>query len=1087
MEYVPLRAPAAETYHYHHVADQTKSLQDLQNEVAALLEFRDLVIETFPDLKSKMASSAANSTLTGLHSNSSLGSRREWEPGIRIRRKLTQKESGGISVAGCADGGGGGGGSSSSITGGSGGSTSSTTIVTAPSTAANAGAVGAGNAGVTVSGTATGTTTITSGSNSSAAVGGTHANHTSDLNHHHAHHHHHHHHHHTQHGGSGSSSSNPPHSSSSLIRSRSNSHSGKKEPKSGEGNNGSVIQDSGFSTETSSSKETHSAASSTSGAVQGTLILPTTTNRQSAETGGELWNLLDVIHRKSSRLREEVEQHLERERTRATNLAINNHHAPAHHQQQLGAGPTGTDAGNNIIIHHSNPAVAASEPAASNATTTTVVVSAGAATPLAAGVVSKHATKRQLFAESHPDQQQQQQPPPPPIDGDEQGHHVQILRKLRDQLLDKLSECEAETTAGRIRNAKLQDELELLTRTIRDLQKQLTVANSQNQELSSKLHDLHLQSVNKSAPSSPESIKLRQPVGGASTQAAAAAAGPTEDGVGAKPGATDRLGRLDKLLAAATGGRVPKVRTLDTKKFAAILLETNVVELQRQLLQVIVQNQVLQQQLDQATRSRLFLSEKFERSKEDVDDLRFQLKEKSIELEGTKAQLRVIESKASSSRSVTGTPERIVGVGFTASTTHLHQHPPPSSPGATHPHHHHHHHHHHTPLLALRGDPMPASKAGAGSSIGQQQQLAMRLQTSQVSTPSMKAMIPVAMDDIAQPSSSTESTQDRDSMGGDRLQQQQSSQPAHQPAHQQPLQPLAPETPRRRPSKIPLGTGKGTAAPKPPTGRNFSATPSPTQRAASTSVGSSGPPSNRSLTKSTGSLYVKSPDTGSFGQLSSSFHQGAGPVATAPPPPPPTAGTRPRNSNSTTSTASSSAGSLYRANSALSWRTSKDTPSLERLRSSSIPVVKPGGGGGGGGAAPPPSSPAGGRKSSALLPPPPPVPPTAAWSSTTASPQPRAKRDSLTSRVKNCDSLSRLQSAQSATPPVAGKATVRKDPGALAPTGATTTTTLRHTATSVSIGSTDESPVAPGTNTAPSGSSTNTKVRNRGWLNWLKM
>lgn len=64
---------------------------------------------------------------------------------------------------------------------------------------------------------------------------------------------------------------------SSLVRSRSNSHSSKqnnqqqsqqqtKEPKSGEGN-GSVVQDSGFSTETSSSKETHSA-SSTNGASQ---------------------------------------------------------------------------------------------------------------------------------------------------------------------------------------------------------------------------------------------------------------------------------------------------------------------------------------------------------------------------------------------------------------------------------------------------------------------------------------------------------------------------------------------------------------------------------------------------------------------------------------------------------------------------------------------------------------------------------------------------------------------------------------------------------------------------------------------------
>lgn len=55
-------------------------------------------------------------------------------------------------------------------------------------------------------------------------------------------------------------------SSSLLIRSRSNSQSGKKEPKSGGEGNGSVIQDSGFSTETSSSKETHSAFSTTGSA-----------------------------------------------------------------------------------------------------------------------------------------------------------------------------------------------------------------------------------------------------------------------------------------------------------------------------------------------------------------------------------------------------------------------------------------------------------------------------------------------------------------------------------------------------------------------------------------------------------------------------------------------------------------------------------------------------------------------------------------------------------------------------------------------------------------------------------------------------
>lgn len=69
MECMPLRSPPG-PYHYH-VSDQTKSLQELQNEVGALLEFRDLVIETFPDLKNKMASSSsASSTLTGMQSTS---------------------------------------------------------------------------------------------------------------------------------------------------------------------------------------------------------------------------------------------------------------------------------------------------------------------------------------------------------------------------------------------------------------------------------------------------------------------------------------------------------------------------------------------------------------------------------------------------------------------------------------------------------------------------------------------------------------------------------------------------------------------------------------------------------------------------------------------------------------------------------------------------------------------------------------------------------------------------------------------------------------------------------------------------------
>lgn len=77
MECMPLRTSSGATayHHYHHVTDQTKSLQELQNEVGALLEFRDLVIETFPDLKNKMASMSTTNTLTGMPSSSSLASR----------------------------------------------------------------------------------------------------------------------------------------------------------------------------------------------------------------------------------------------------------------------------------------------------------------------------------------------------------------------------------------------------------------------------------------------------------------------------------------------------------------------------------------------------------------------------------------------------------------------------------------------------------------------------------------------------------------------------------------------------------------------------------------------------------------------------------------------------------------------------------------------------------------------------------------------------------------------------------------------------------------------------------------------------
>ncbi|KOB79226.1 Javelin-like [Operophtera brumata] len=71
MECLQLRTPP-EPFHYL-ISEQAKSLvalQELQNEVGALLEFRDLVIETFPNLRSKMPPSTPASN-----------ARRDWEPG----------------------------------------------------------------------------------------------------------------------------------------------------------------------------------------------------------------------------------------------------------------------------------------------------------------------------------------------------------------------------------------------------------------------------------------------------------------------------------------------------------------------------------------------------------------------------------------------------------------------------------------------------------------------------------------------------------------------------------------------------------------------------------------------------------------------------------------------------------------------------------------------------------------------------------------------------------------------------------------------------------------------------------------------
>ncbi|XP_055323449.1 uncharacterized protein LOC129578631 isoform X2 [Sitodiplosis mosellana] len=725
MECMPLRTSSG-AYHYH-VNDQTKSLQELQNEVGALLEFRDLVIETFPDLKNKMASISASST--GVPSASSLASRREWEPGIRVRRKLTHKE-------------------------------------------------------------------------------------TSDI-----------------------------HNSSSLTRSRSNSHSGKKEPKSGEGNNASVIQDSGFSTETSSSKETHSATS-TNGAGATTAIGGSNSASgfqrvSSHEAEDELWNLLDVIHRKSTRLRDEMEHLRLMEGDDKSPLSHHHHH---HHDQYMAG------------AHESS---------------------------------NRHLSDMFQLELNR-------------INGED----MATLRKDRDRLLDKLAEMEAEVVAGRIRTNQMEDDVNALNLVKLDLEEQLRTALSQKLELTTRLHDLLSDRNDIPASSYADLPKARQRssmavrklsspdtstyhhsnvLGNKISSNSSAVTNNTFSAVIVKSSASSQLpnskqdsdtntqllfgdtiaqppnnsnnkqqeytlGRLDGLVSSPN--RCSKVRVADSRKIAAILLETNIVELQRHLLTITVQNQALTQRLEQATKSKIYLIKKLDKAKEEIDDLKFQLEERNIELEGTKAQLRVLASKSTKSE------------------------------------------------------------------YGQEATFGSPVIMSQVSTPSMKAMTPLALDELQNNSSSTESAHDnaeRDSS--------------------------VRGTPSKyRPSKIPLPGSKSYLAPKPPTGRNFVNSRSP-----------SGPPSNKSLNKSTSSLNSRY-------DMSTTSMQKSSPSASTSP-------------------------NLYRPESAQSLRKDMSLNNTNR-NSSSIPVSTPK-------ASPTRSSPA------------------------KNSPVPKTKRESLTSKVRHMDSLSRMHASPS--------------------------------------------------------------------------
>ncbi|XP_060649236.1 mucin-4 isoform X3 [Drosophila nasuta] len=821
-------APYSNSYgsHPHHPihSEQTKSLQELQHEVGALLEFRDLVIETFPDLKHKMASmsttpSTPNSVgaLGGSHSvggvvvgSSSLAARREWEPGIRMKRKLSHKE---------------------------------------PSTTSSTGGVATAAAGA---------------------------------------------------GGGGE-----PSSSSSLTRSRSNSHSGKKEPKSGENNNGSVVQDSGFSTETSSSKEGHSASST-----NGAMTVAIASNRLScAESDDELLNLLDVIHRKSNRLREEVE------------------HLQSYERQQQG-----------------------------DATAKGHKSGASGMTP-------------QQFREQ--------------VDRLNR-EDIKQLRKERDRLLDKLAEMEAETLTGRIKAAKMNDQVEELISVKKDLEEQLKLAMAQKLELSSRVQQLQLQQQQQQQLQQPQQLQSKSSSSASqsdfSSQRNFSSSATTVLSNSSRPSlnsssnntntfqpvvldqqqeafhqssgsdtATRRqqqqqqhqLGRLDGVVSTP-GARNTKCRITDSKRFSAILLETNVLELQRHLLTLTVQNQVLAQKLDSSSKSKTQLAKRLDKSQEDSEELRFQLEEKNIELEGTKAQLRVLESRLHTSSTAN-------------SYLHSSQHDYETNRSSAST----------TLMLSRRGVP---DSVDSSSAVVVSTTSATLPRSDQISTPSMKAMVPLAMEELQQHSSSTESAHEHEA---ERTPNDTQSKTIVNAIHSaSPLgssTPTAPipsssssiaarvmsssvggispyqteQTPMRnyafrkfssasKPSKIPLPGSKAAAyfAGKPPTGRVSSSStagrsPPSVHNSSSVSYGSS---SKSSLSRSTGNLSqsLKRGDSASNHSLSTNTSRSSTsssiPLATTP-------------------YSSSSAGAGVRNNNSSSGNTTT-TPSPRVLQNSPLPKLK---------------------------------------------------------------------------------------------------------------------------------------------------
>jgi hypothetical protein len=156
---------------------------------------------------------------------------------------------------------------------------------------------------------------------------------------------------------------------------------------------------------------------------------------------------------------------------------------------------------------------------------------------------------------------------------------IQQLKKERDHIIAKMSDYEAEVLARKVKESILQDQIQELKQFKSELEAQLK--SQKSREFITFSGSQSTNNIDKSVTENETFQIIPQKT---STSVFLNPQKAFKDEI-------NHLGRLDGLISNPNS-KLNKVRVPDSKKIAAILLESSVVELQRHLLTVTIRNQV---------------------------------------------------------------------------------------------------------------------------------------------------------------------------------------------------------------------------------------------------------------------------------------------------------------------------------------------------------------------------------------------------------------------------------------------------------------------------------------------------------------